>query len=53
MHSETDKDDDYDAETDANGIFCFTKRVPGEVPVRKRNIHECKKRNDDAIDSLT
>ena len=52
-HVETDEDDDSDTETDANGRFSFTRAVPDEVPMRKKNIPEHKKRNTYAISAET
>ena len=47
-HIETDEDDS-DQETDTDGRFSFTRTVPDEVPLRKRNDTENEKRNNDAI----
>ena len=48
-HTNTDEDDDSDYETDADGRLSFTRTVPDEVPMRKRNVPDHKKRNNDAI----
>ena len=48
-HSETDEDDDSDSESDADGKFSFTRTVPDQVPMRKKNIPEFKNRNADDI----
>ena len=46
---ETDEDYECNHKTDADGRFSFTRMVPGEVPMTKRNVHEHKKKNSDAI----
>ena len=48
-HTETYEDDDSDEETDADAICSFHRTVPDEVPLKKRNIPESKKRLNDAI----
>ena len=48
-HTETDKDDNSDHETHADVRFSFTRTVPDEVPLRKRDVPEHKNRNNDAI----
>ena len=48
-HTETDEDDDSDAETDSDGRFSFSLMFPDEVPMRKENDPENKKKNADAI----
>ena len=52
-HAETDEDDNSDAEIDADGRFSFKRTTPDEVPMRKRNVPEFKKKNADAIAAET
>ena len=47
-HAETDEDDDYDTETDADGRFSFHRYIPDELPFRKTNALDHKKRMNDA-----
>ena len=51
--AETDEDDDSDAETCTGSRFSFARMVPDEVPMRKKNILELKKKNADAIAAET